>query len=399
MSENQKKKKKTSPLRIAAGVILFLLLFYAVSSADNYLTTIPHFKDYNALWTKDGKSVVFTRWYLPLPGKPDYFEIIKTGREGGKGEVLFKSQPGYNVFNIRRIQLSNDGTYLNIRLNKQQSDYIHDFLYKIPLDKTGKTESWELEKKHLFDIFLAFHDDKAIVRKMTEDGKVAASILQICNFSDRKVLQEIPYKNRNIVCVYADFYGNDDKPIFLNRISNNGDVSDSINQMIVPDAEKTFNMKIFPFDILYLPKEEMFVGIDMSSSHILHLMDIKTGDVKTMENPGGNDSQVSLSVSSDKSELLIGNSDNIFRINPVNGAALKLKLSTCIDGPIQESPDGKTYLYSNGTSIYTINRDGSDFRQITELSPLAEMMKNNAYRSYMEKRNILIHYATEGDHH
>jgi hypothetical protein len=396
--KNSKKKIKTSPLRIIIGVIIFLLLFYAVSFADNYLTTLPHHKDYTPIWTKDGNGVIFTRWHQPMPGKADYFEIIKTNTDGSANQTLFQSPAGYNVFNIRRLLLSSDGKFINLRLNKQEGDNMRDILYKIPIDKTQKTETWELEKKYIFDVFLAFRDDKVILRKMTENGKVASSILQICRFSDKSVISEIPYKDRKIVCVYADFYGKDQKPLILNRIIRGKDVTDSVNELLLPDDKKSLTMKVFPFDIHYLEKENIFIGIEMSAAHIFHIIDPNTNTIRTLANPAGKDSQVSMNDSQDPSEILIGDSNNVFRINPKDGKVEKTALSTGLDGAVQESADRKVYLYSDGTGIYTINRDGTGFRNITELSPLAKMMKNDGYRSYMAKRSAILHMASE-EHH
>lgn len=389
------KKKKTSIVRIIIGVLIPLALFFALLEIDRHLQTIPYHRDLKPHWTQDGKHIFFTRWHLNPGSNHDSFEIIKMEPNGKNSVVLYKSTPEFNLYSIRNMKQSGDGKFLNIRLNKQIEHSIEDTLLKIPLDEGDKVESWTLEKKQLFDIFLAYRDDLAAVRRMKNGDKRSASLIEVCNFNDRKPIRSFEINDKDKLCVYADFYGNSLKLAGIVRNIKGDNPEHWDNTLRLFDEDKEMNFRVLLADLHYYREPDTFLGMDFSNEHYLYLINPARDWKKVISNPTGKETGTGYSLSPDKSRIIACTDSAIHFVNIEDGKSSEIKPGTEVVPTVYMREDG-LLAYSDGDVICTVKSDGSGMQMITEPSKKSRALKDPRYQAYLETRRGILNRFHEG---
>jgi hypothetical protein len=388
-------KKKFSPLRVLAGVAVAAVILAGLLYADEQMANLPYYKDILPMYSSDGKNVLFVRWVSFKNGCADQFELWLADTGTGKQRMVYESSDGYNAFSIRKIKISSDSSSVGLRLNKEfkngGQETIKDKLVSVPLSEGSQPREWELDKKHPFDVFLDFWDDRVIVRRMREDGKHAASDLFEMSFSKRDIIRQIPFDRPDHVCTVAKYQGGGKKLFGVVKVPNPQEAGASIYELY--DLSGT-PRSIYPHpdhNLTYLPGRNLFVEFEHDKKFYFIIRDGSGKILKILPSPLGREEKADYFIPADESRIVCFSLTRICTINLDTLKASFVERALPRVGFLDASPDGSNYVFSNGEIIFSMGSDGNGLRSLTAPSPRSEWLKKPLYVKYLDARNHIIY--------
>ena len=277
-----------------------------------------------------------------------------------------------------------------MRLNRKilKTSTIEDMLVKIPLSDSEKPKEWKLEKKHPFDIFLAFKGDKVLIRKMLGEGEFAPSKILEYSFSTREKIREIPLPKGYQICVWADYFGKDDKIFGIVKTYTSSKSWHFATWDVSKGKAFTFECPITTFTPL--KGKDGFFGVYATREIFKPYIFDSYGKVKFKFSPQTHITNCVYTITKDGKKAVITSANKI-KIYDLENCR-----ETTIDTDVyfyqaSVSPDGSRIAFSNGSSIFTIGIDGTNKKAVTKPSPKSIFLKKRWYRRYVEIRNRIIY--------
>jgi hypothetical protein len=380
--------KKISPLRIVIGTVTAFILLMAALFIDDSFANAPYYKNLDPRWTPDGKFIVYYKWFPYKYSTPNSFEVWKTDITKNNSILLYRPEKGYNIYGIRRLKFSSDGNYINLRLNKKVpgSGEIKDLLVKIPISGTGEVSSWELDKKHQYDIFLAFKDDRVLLRR--DSGRNVSAKITEFRFSDRKPVKTYQFPDDKI-CSFADFYGDDNRlfGVLIKDCRNKG-ICSWIYDFKTGNSfeiDKTF------YQLFYLEKSNTLIRVDAPSLIDIYQINLKDLTMKTIANPLKTSQHNEIYVLPDESAVIITDNFEVKRVNLINYKITSISnLAGSFIQNIDVNPENNNIAFDDGETIYTADMDGNNRTKFIPESIKSKYEKNSIYQKYISIRKIII---------
>lgn len=388
----QKKKHKFSPLRVIIGLIVGLFLLAGLLYADDRLANMPYYEDILPQWSNDGKYIIYVRWLPIKNGVQNPFQLWRINPDGSSPVRIYESHGGYTTFGIRRMKFSSDGKFIEMRLNRKDyiSGDIKDMLVRVPINGSEPAEEWELEKKYPYDVFLAFHNDRVIIRRMSNSGKASPNNLYEASFSDRKILRKIPLPAGSQMCCWAEYFGPQNRLFGLLR--QNGKRKENIVYDFDKKRRIRFSCPVSSFE--YLPFRNRFVGFDVRFPSKFMVLSEKGKLLKRFEGLSGDSGGGAPSLAHNGRKIAVCRNHNleIYDLESFQDSYVPVKVKI---RHIGFGPHAERIAFSDGSSIYTVNVDGGEMRHLTMPSKKSVYLDNKYYRKYLEYRNLIIYGKKE----
>ena len=390
-----KKKKKFSLIRVAIGLLIGIVLMYALLAVDQKMANVPYYQDLVPHWSPDGKTIVFVRWLSFKNGYQSPFELWRVNPDGKNMSMIYESNDGFGCYGIRRLKFSGDSKYMNMRLNRKTGSNgtlveLDDMLVRVPLAKNEKPLEWHLEKKFPYDVFLAFSGEKVLIRRMKEQGDFAPSELLEARFSDRKVLRRITRDSGKQICIMAEYSGKSQE---LVGIFKTIDKTDKVNGWTC----RLYRMNKSPVPLFkagqkvtYLEKRKVFVEHHPQDPRKLNVRDRNGRLIREIENPTGIRSSNRIHVPESETDVILFKENRVYFINLDNFTVCKMTLPVHQIQNISPSPDGKKLAFSDGSVIYVVDRTGENLHPVTTMSKRTKLLEKPFYRWYIRQRNLII---------
>jgi hypothetical protein len=394
-TESHKKSdnKKLSLNRIVIGIIIAVFLLSIVLIIDEHYAYMDHYQDLKPMWSPDGNYLVFVRWHARKNHQNDFFEIWKVDPDGTNFVCLYQTTDKYNAQGIRKLGFSDNGHYLEMRINGKNYDgAILDKLVRIPVDGQGDILEWELEKNHVYDIFLTFRNDRVIMRRIIPDNSYLNCRVVEYSFSDRKSVREYQIPE-NSICVEADFYGPEEKfigQLVVNQKGKNGGIKNSIYDFENNKAYPLFNLETN--NTLYVKKQNSLIFSTAQITRNIYILDLSTSKTKIIELPDKHFFNRNLKISRDESMVITSFLRSIVLVNLKNMEMKTIPVPD-VDSMILDldiSSNGKSIVLSDLNCIFIVDMQTGKAQAITEISPKSKYLKNHYYRTYLDFRHKLM---------
>jgi hypothetical protein len=399
--QNKTSDRKLSIKRISSGLVIAVIILIIILAVDEHYAYLPHYRDIKTLWSPDGDYLVFVRWYDWKNDQLDFFEIWRVDPDGTNPRILYQTADDYPAQGIRSLRFSSDKLYLDMRVNRRNADgNISDKVVKIPTNGYSYIRKWELDKKHEYDVFLAFHNDRVILRRVIQKGSKFSNRILEYSFNERKLVAEhrIP---ENSLCIEANFYGREERLIGQLSMNYKEKANDEEANGNVKHTHSIYDFKkrkIYftgfskTVNITYTENRNSIIFFDSQHLRRIYMLDLSTSDFRAIDFPLKNLFNGKIKLAKDESSIITTYFRSLVLVK-LEDMNMKTVPVTDIDSSIHDfdiNSDGKQIAFCDQNSLYTIDIEKGEVKTITVTSPKSKLLKSYYYRSYIQFREKVI---------
>jgi len=380
-----KSKIGFSPLRVVIALFIVGFLTAVLLMLDSTIEHKLHYSDFNPLLTRDGKEMIFVRWFWRQNDRVKIMEMWKARSDGSDSSMVYSFDPGFHLYGLRSFRLSADGKSVMARLLLKDPEYeydMRDFIFMIPLaESPTKPVIAELPKTSSYDMILDCQNGTILDRRV---GDIKENNVAFISRDDCKILSSFSYP-KGFYCNTGMLYQESTYAlVLLERETLPPDYTLIKLKKGLNKSQGELKVNRNLFQPVYLPSRKQFVSIDRNAADSFLVIDENLFIVKQIPNPFPDHNAIfEMTVSYDDRYILHSSGNQICRIDIDTGKAAMMSFPVHhIVPPVQQNPINGELVFSDGKQIFSSRFDGTGLRALTELSPKSRLEKNNTYISY-----------------
>lgn len=378
-----------SPLRVIVALFITGFLTAVLLVIDNAVEHKLDYSDLNPVLTRDGKEMIFIRWFWRQDDRVKLMEMWKAHSDGSDPSKLYSFNPEFHIYGLRFFRLSEDGKSILARLmlKDPQYDYnIRDFFFTIPLGvSSGKPVITELPKTSSYDMILDCRDDTILARRVGDEHENNVVFMSRYDF---RIVSSFSYP-KGFYCNSGMLYNGSNNALVL--LERDGILPDyTLIKLKKGLAKSQVELKVKGnlLQPVCLSSRKQFVSVDRNAVDSFLLIDENLSIVKQIPNPFPDRNAVfEMTVSPDERFILHSYNNRICRLDMDTGNTELMSFPVDhIVPPVKQNPVNRELVFSDGKQLFSSRFDGSGLKALTELSPKSRLEKNKTYMCYREIR-------------
>jgi len=378
-----------SPLRVIIALFIAGLLTAVLLIFDNIIEHKLDYSDLNPVLTRDGKEMIFIRWFWRQDDRIKLMEMWKARSDGSDPSKVYSFDPGFHIYGMRFFRLSEDGKSILARLMLKDPQYkynIRDFLFTIPLsDSPAKPVIKELPKTSSYDMILDCRDGTILDRRVGDEHENNVVFMSRDSF---RILSSFSYP-KGFYCNAGMLYNEGNNAlVLLERDRIPPDYTLIKLKKGLPNSQGELKVKGNLLQPVYLPSRKQFVSVDRNAVDSFLLIDENLFIVKQIPNPFPDRNAIfEMTVSPDERFILHSYKNQICRLDMDTGETELMSFPVDrIVPPVKQNPANRELVFSDGKQLFSSRFDGSGLKALTELSPKSRLELNKKYIFYQRIR-------------
>ncbi len=375
-----------SLFRVLITLFIVGLLSAVLILTDRAIERQTHYCDFNPLLTRDGKKMIFIRWFWRQSDRIKLMEIWEAHSDGSEASRIYSFDPSIHFYGLRFFRLSEDGKSVLARLLLKDPEFkyaMRDFLYMIPLATSPiKPIITQLPKTSPYDMIMDYQNDTMLARRVGDPKENSIVFMRYDGIGSYSVFRY----PKDLYCNAGTLYQGGNYALVLfekEKLTGHRFILVKLKKGLdISQGEMELDANLVP--PLYLQSRKQFVSIDRNNPGSFLVIDESLHIVKQIPNPLSDHNTVfEVTVSPDEKYIIHPSGNKICRIDIDTGKSTTMKFPVSrIVPPIHQNPIDGEIVFSDGKQIFASDGDGTGLRALTQLSPKSHMEGSGIYIAY-----------------